>query len=83
MTDEPRRWYDYKGGIFEVPADTPLTTFGKLDRLTHALWTDGHGALVQALTGCGRRGCPPSLHEVPGRGPVDCPECLDPEGDAA
>lgn len=72
-----RRWLDYQGQVFERPDDTPLTTWGYFDQLTHRLWPDGTGELTQAYTGCGRRGCPASRHEIPGRGPVDCPECLE------
>jgi hypothetical protein len=83
-----RRWFDYRGGVFERPATDPLTCWDAIDQHTHALWPDGLGPLAQALTRCGKRACPVGvpgsrrrserpLREVPGRGPVDCPDCLE------
>lgn len=78
MTEQvPRRWLDYKGGIVERPADTPLTAWNWYDQHTHAIWPDGHGSLSQVLTLCGKRGCPAARNEIPGRGEVDCPECIE------
>lgn len=78
MTIPERRWYDYRGDIVTAPLDAPLTTWSRLDRMTHAILGDGAGpGMAQLLTLCGRRGCPASGHEVPGRPDVDCPRCLD------
>lgn len=73
----PRRWFDYQGGIVQVPGDTPLTAWNWYDQRTHAIWPSGHGPLSQVLTKCGKRGCPASRNEIPGRGHVDCPACLE------
>lgn len=67
-----RRRLDHIGEIVMAPEGSSLTTFGRFDRLNHALFTDGTGALVQALTKCGRR-----TGEIPGHGEVDCPECIE------
>jgi len=65
-------WLDHTGGkLFgPAPADNP-TGFGEYDRLNHRIMQPRPGQLIQALSWCGKR-----VHEVPGRGPVDCPECL-------
>lgn len=74
MSEPVRRWYDYQGQIVELADDVPLTMYNGLNHQI-SVW-DG-GALGQMLTRCGKRACPyPKLREVPGRGPVDCPECL-------
>lgn len=70
-TPAERRWLTWDGQIMTAPTGAPLTAFGTYDRLNHALDSDGYGALTQAVTYCGKR-----AHEIPGRGPVDCPECL-------
>lgn len=81
MTEQtPRRWYDYKGETVERPADTPLTAWNWYDQRTHAIWPDGHGSLAQVLTRCGKRACPAARNEIPGRGEVDCPECIEATG---
>lgn len=75
MSDDMWRWFDHKGGVIEAPA-TPgqrPTCFGPYDRLNH--WMFGKpssAAWFQAMTLCGKR-----AHEVPGRGEVDCPECIE------
>lgn len=77
--DTARRWYDYQGNIVELAADVPLTMYNGLN---HEIDPPGGGVLgSQMLTRCGVRACPTprsGLREVPGRGPVDCPRCLDP-----
>jgi hypothetical protein len=71
-----RRWYDFRGDIVELDADVPLTMY---DGLNHEIVVWEGDVLAQMVTKCGKRACPtPSsgLREVPGRGPVDCPDCL-------
>jgi hypothetical protein len=84
-----RRWFDYRGGVFERPATDEATCWDFYDQRTHAMLSDGLGDIpVQALTRCGKRACPVGvsgsrrrservIRQVPGRGPVDCPECLE------
>jgi hypothetical protein len=69
------RWFDHKGNIIEAPwADTPrATTYGQYDQLTHWMFGEQHEtAQFQALTLCGKR-----AGEIPGRGEVTCPECIE------
>lgn len=69
-----RRWYDYQGGLVELADDVPLTMY---DGLNHRIrmWEGEH--VGQMLTGCGKRACPGLTRQVPGRGDVDCPECME------
>lgn len=74
MTDDVYRWFDHRGNVIEAPA-TPgrPTAYGTYDQLNH--WMFGQPsstARFQAMTLCGKR-----AHEVPGRGDVDCPECIE------
>lgn len=69
-----RRWYDYAGSLVELADSTPLTMY---DGLNHRIRVWEGGQVGQMLTGCGKRACPGPTRQVPGRGPVDCPECLE------
>lgn len=68
------RWFDHKGGIIEAPATEGRPTCWRDDgRQAH--WMFGkptEHASFQAMTLCGKR-----AFEVPGRGAVDCPECIE------
>ena len=65
-------WLDHEGELLGPgPLDNP-TGFGKYDRLTHRIMKPQRGQLMQAVSWCGRR-----VHEVPGHGDIDCPECLE------
>jgi hypothetical protein len=78
-TDGVYRWFDHKGGIIEAPATEGRPTCWRDDGW-QAHWMFGSpssSASFQAMTLCGRRAL-----EVPGRGEVDCPECLEILGDA-
>jgi hypothetical protein len=70
------RWFDHKGGVIEAtaPADGSRPTAWRWDdcRTHHMFGTPSSVPSFQALTSCGKRAL-----EVPGRGPVDCPECLE------
>lgn len=64
------RRYDHVGNIVEFPDGT--TTCWNGDGYTHHLFAANQGVMMQALTWCGRR-----ANEFPGRGPIDCPQCLE------
>ena len=65
-------WLDHKGGMLGPgPLDEP-TGWDPYARVTHRIMRPGPGQLVQAVSWCGHR-----VHEVPGHGAVDCPECLE------
>jgi hypothetical protein len=73
------RWFDHRGEVVAVerpPNGGRLTAYRWDDKRNH--WLFGEPAnysatpFMQALTWCGRRAM-----EVPGRGEVDCPECVD------
>lgn len=68
------RWFDHNGNVVSAPAtDTRPTAYRWDDQRTH--WMFGEPSEVprfQALTLCGKRAL-----EVPGRGEVDCSECID------
>lgn len=64
-------WLDHQGGIISGPDDAEPTGWEKHANLTHRLMRPRPGQLIQAISWCGRR-----IHEVPGRGELDCPECL-------
>lgn len=68
------RWFDHTGGIIETPVtDRPPTCFGTYDRLNHWMFGEPSEQLRhQAMTLCGKQ-----AHEIPGRGGVDCPECIE------
>lgn len=72
MSERVTHWYDHKGNIMTAPYSDEPTGFGKYDRLTHRLMKPQEGRIVQAVSWCGHR-----VHEVPGRGEIDCPECLE------
>jgi hypothetical protein len=65
-------WYDHVGNIMRAPVSDTPTGYGKYDQLTHRLMRPQYGQVIQATSWCGHR-----VHEVPGRGDVDCPECLE------
>lgn len=70
-----RHYYCHTGDRITIPAGVPLTMY---DGLNHAVSTWEDNAPAQMLTKCGRRSCPYSgVREVPARGAVDCPECLN------
>ena len=68
MTD----WLDHKGEIMSAPHSDEPTGYEKYAERTHRLMRPQPGQLIQAISWCGHR-----VHEVPGRGDVDCPECLE------
>lgn len=77
-----RVWYCHTGKRIELAPDVPLTMYNGVN---HRIVEWDGDALGQMLTGCGERACPVTLggvhagyrlREVPGRGPVDCPECI-------
>jgi hypothetical protein len=62
---------DWRGGMIgPAPIGSP-TGYGKYDQLTHRIMRPQPGQLIQAISRCGHR-----VHEVPGRGEIDCAECL-------
>jgi hypothetical protein len=63
-------WLDWRGNIITAPYSEEPTGYNWDDQHTHRLMRPQPGQLVQAVTWCGRRAL-----EVPGRGPIDCPEC--------
>lgn len=73
--DEPGQmayWMDHLGRLIgPAPVDNP-TGWEKYAGQTHRIMRPQPGQLIQAVSWCGHR-----VHEVPGRGPVDCPECLE------
>ena len=74
MSETVRRWWDFQGNVVELAADVPPTMY---DGLNHQIAIYEGGAMGQMFTACGKRACPfPKLREVPGRGPVDCGECI-------
>lgn len=71
MSEQTTKWYDHEGRILEAPySDTP-TAYRWDDQRTHRISNPTMGRLTQAITHCGKRAL-----EVPGRGDVDCPECI-------
>ena len=65
-------WMDHEGNLLGPgPVDEP-TGWEKYAECTHRIMKPQTGQFVQAISWCGHR-----VHEVPGRGPVDCQECLD------
>lgn len=72
MSDaETMTWYDHEGNLMTAPASDEPTGYGRYDQLTHRIVKPPIGQIVQAVTKCGHR-----AHEVPGRGDINCPECL-------
>jgi hypothetical protein len=78
LAGETMTWFDHEGNPLTAPATTRPTGFGRFDRMTHRIMKPSPGQTVQAVSWCGRR-----VHEVPGRGDVDCPECLEAEREDA
>jgi hypothetical protein len=68
------RWFDHNGNVISAPAaEGRPTAYRWDDQRTHAmLGTPSETPVMQALTLCGKRAL-----EVPGRGEVDCPECIE------
>jgi hypothetical protein len=65
-------WLDHRGGLIgPAPVSNP-TGWEKYAERTHRIMRPQSGQLIQAISWCGHR-----VHEVPGRGPVDCAECLE------
>ena len=65
-------WMNHAGDLLGPgPVDNP-TGWEKYANLTHRIMKPQRGQVIQAISWCGRR-----VHEVPGRGPVDCRECLE------
>ena len=72
MSDgETMTWFDHEGNLMTAPASDEPTGWGRYDQLTHRIVKPQPGRVVQAITKCGHR-----AHEVPGKGEVNCPECL-------
>jgi len=74
------RWFDHNGDVIAAPATAAerATAYRWDDRRTH--WVFGAPSAVaqaQAITLCGKRAL-----EVPGRGDVDCPECIEARSEA-
>lgn len=68
------RWFDHEGNVVEAPAAPGRPTAYRWDdQRTHwMLGTPSATPTIQALTLCGKRAL-----DVPGRGVVDCPECVE------
>ena len=66
-------WLDHNGHMLgPAPLDNP-TGWNKFDQRTHRIMKPQAGQAIQAVSWCGKR-----VHEVPGHGETDCPECLTP-----
>ena len=64
-------WLDHRGQMLGPgPVGNP-TGWEKYANLTHRIMKPQRGHLIQAISWCGRR-----VHEVPGHGDIDCPDCL-------
>jgi hypothetical protein len=75
MTDaKAAHWFDRTGAIVEaLQLDGRTTAYGQYDRHTHAMFGESSDVMQhQAMTVCGKRG-----GEIPARGAIDCPECID------
>lgn len=71
---EQTRWFDHNGQIVTAPYSDRPTAYRWDDQRTHRINNPPPGQTVQAVTRCGLRAL-----EIPGRGEVDCPECLERE----
>lgn len=72
-SETKRRYLDYLGRLVILTGGESTM----YDGLNHALWRATEPP-SQMITLCGKRACPVRrLREVPGRGPVDCPECIE------
>ena len=69
-------WLDHEGGLLGPAPLAGATGWEKHADRNHRIMRPLAGQLVQAVSWCGHR-----VHEVPGRGPVDCPECLEIEAE--
>lgn len=67
-------WFDHTGGIVSALAtEGRPTAYRWDDQRTHWMFgTPSETPVMQALTLCGKRAL-----EVPGRGEVDCEECIE------
>ena len=72
MTGQMAYWMDHRGSLIGPAPLEDATGWEKYAERTHQIMRPQPGQLIQAISWCGRR-----VHEVPGRGPVDCPECLE------
>jgi hypothetical protein len=64
------RRLDHEGNWMDAPDGTD-TCLGFNQVWTHRLFAPNYSGIMQALTYCGR-----SAASMPGRGDIDCPECL-------
>ncbi|GAA4082877.1 hypothetical protein GCM10022214_47810 [Actinomadura miaoliensis] len=72
MSERTSQWYDHMGNILTAPYSDEPTGWRRDDRFTHRLMKPSTSGPVQAITWCGLR-----VHEIPGRGEIDCPKCLE------
>lgn len=71
LGDLEQAWLTWDGDVVYAPRSDEPTGYRWDDRWTHRLIRPQAGQIAQAVTWCGKRAL-----VVPGRGPVDCPECL-------
>jgi hypothetical protein len=71
MSDE-QEWLDHEGEIVTAPQSDRPTAYRWDDQHNHWVMRPASGQLAQALTLCGKRAL-----EMPGRGEVDCPDCIE------
>jgi hypothetical protein len=72
FTGRLTQWLNHKGEIMTAPYSDKPTAYRWDDQRTHRISNPPSGQLVQAVTRCGKRAL-----EIPGRGEVDCPECIE------
>jgi hypothetical protein len=74
MGEKVARWFDHQGQVIEAPwVEGRATAYRWDDQRTHAVFgRQSEVAVHQALTVCGLRAL-----EIPGRGAVNCPACLE------
>lgn len=65
-------WLDHNGGLLGPGPATNPTGWDKYGQQTHRIMRSSASMPIQAVSWCGHR-----VHEVPGRGDVDCPACLE------
>ncbi len=73
---EVLRWFDHQGNIIEAsapPDGARPTAYRGDDQRTHYMFGRATSTpMFQAMTLCGKRAL-----EVPGRGEVNCTECIE------